>query len=110
MDDDRQRRLAENEALARDVNEVVERVAGSWFREEERLGFRCECSRAGCRSHVALTRGEYESVRGDALRFVVVPGHENAEIEREVGRIREYLIVEKRGAGADVARASDPRA
>ena len=49
-------------------------------------------------------------MRGDALRFVVVAGHENAEIEREVGRIREYLIVEKRGAGADVARASDPRA
>ena len=110
MNEERQRRLAANEALARDVNEVVEHVAASWFDPEERLDFRCECSRPSCSSHVTLTRAEYESIRSDALRFVVVPGHEDHEVEREVGRIREYFVVEKTGAGADVAQETDPRA
>jgi hypothetical protein len=110
VSEDRERRLAENEALARDVNEVVEEVAGAWFDADERIEFRCECSRGDCTGHVSLTRSEYETVRADALRFVLLPGHVEVSIEREIGRIREYPIVEKRGRGRDVALETDPRA
>jgi hypothetical protein len=107
---ERERRLAVNEALSRDVNEVVDDVAGAWFDVDERIEFRCECSRPECAGHVSLTRREYDAVRSDAVRFVVLRGHEDAEIENEIGRIREYLLVEKRGEGAEVARRTDPRA
>lgn len=110
MSEERERRLAQNEAVARDVNEVVDEVAGAWFEPDERLEFRCECSRAECTAHVSLTGPEYQYVRSDARRFVVVAGHEDPTIEHEVGRIGEYVLVEKHGAGADVARDTDPRA
>jgi hypothetical protein len=109
MSTERKRRLAENEALARDVNEVVDDVAATWFDADERLEFRCECALPSCAAHVSLDKREYESVRAEALRFVVVPGHEDESLERVVGAIRDYLIIEKTGAGADVARETDPR-
>jgi hypothetical protein len=109
MSDERERRLAGNEALARDVNEVVDDVAGAWFDPDERLDFRCECARATCTGNVSLSRREYETVRAEPDRFVVLSGHEEAGIEQEVGRIRDYVLVEKRGAGRDVAVETDPR-
>ena len=109
MAEERQRRLAENEALARDVNEVVDDVAAGWFGPDERLDFRCECARAACTEHVSLTRREYESVRSDARWFVVLPEHVDGSIEREIGRIRDYVLVEKTGVGVDVAEKRSPR-
>jgi hypothetical protein len=107
--EERQVRAAHNEALARDVNEIVEDVAADWFEPDERLEFRCECGDAECAAHVALTPAEYDSVRADPLRFVIVAGHENLTAERVVGRIGEYLLVAKTGLGVDVARETDPR-
>ena len=110
-DADRRSRLAVNEALARDANELAEGVAAGFVPALEPLEFRCECSRAQCREAVRLTREEYESVRADALRFVLVAGHEDLEIDRVVGYIREYPIVEKFDEeGRAVARETDPRA
>jgi hypothetical protein len=109
MNEERERRLAQNEALSRDVNEVVEDIAESWFEEDERLDFLCECSRGDCAAHVSLTRQEYESVRSDPLRFVLFPGHADPRVEREIGRIREYVLVEKTGPGVTIAEETDPR-
>lgn len=106
---ERERRLAENEALAREVNEAVKDVAEDWFDPDEQIEFRCECARATCTEPVSLTRREYESIRVAAVHFVVVAGHEEPEIELAAGRIRDYLLVEKVGAARDKAEETDPR-
>ena len=102
--------MALNEALARDVNELVDQRAAGWFDAGERVEFRCECSRTGCGEPVLLTREEYASVRESPTTFVIAPGHDAPEIEDVVGHIRDYPVVSKIGPGAGIAEVTDPRA
>jgi len=95
--DPRDARAAKNEALLREVNERIEEV-GKQLRvlpDDESLDFRCECGRDECEAFVSMTVGEYEHVRADNDRFVVVPGHEDEEIERVVERRAGYVVVDK---------------
>ncbi len=101
-------RNAKNEALLREVNDRIEEVGERLqvLPEDELLDFRCECGRADCDATVSLTVEEYEHVRDDNDRFAVVPGHENAELERALKRTERYVIVDKlpraeRFVGAD---------
>lgn len=108
MDDDVARRLAGNEALFRKVNEAIER--GQWPGEETApTGFRCECARLGCNKLILLTLLEYERVRADPRRFIVLAGHELPELETVVETADGYVVVQKVGAAAELARATDPR-
>ncbi len=108
MEVKKQRRAAANEATIRDVNEGIER--GQWPGEEDSpVGFRCECARLGCNQLVELTVREYEEIRANPRRFVVVPGHEFGDVETVVESRPGYLIVEKLDQAAEVAERHDPR-
>ena len=109
-EEDRQRRLALNEALARDVNELVDGIAAGWFESEELVDFRCECARSSCGERLPLTRAEYASVRESPTSFVLVAGHEDPELEVVVRPLRGHLVVSKIGAGVGIAEVTDPRA
>jgi hypothetical protein len=109
VDDEAQRRLSYNEALCRQVNEAVER--GLWPGEEnEPARFRCECSHPGCNEIIEITVAKYERVRAHPRRFLLLAGHEIAEIEAVVDRRGDYVVVEKGGEAGLVAELSDPRA
>jgi hypothetical protein len=111
--DDRATRMAQNEAVFREVNEQIAAV-------DERLGrdqpdqpteIVCECGRSDCMDRFVVTRAEYESVRADPTRFFVVPGHADASVERVIGSEGTYEIVEKLpGEPARIALDTDPRA
>jgi hypothetical protein len=104
----KQRRAAANEATIRDVNEGIER--GQWPGEEDSpVGFRCECARLGCNQLIELTVREYERIRANPRRFVVVPGHEYPGVETVVAARPGYVIVEKLDQAAEVAEEHDPR-
>ena len=108
METKKQRRAAANEATIRDVNEGIER--GQWPGEEDSpVGFRCECARLGCNQLVELTVREYEGIRANPRRFVVVPGHEYPDVETVVEARRGYIIVEKLDQAGEVAEEHDPR-
>ena len=96
--DARDERIARNEALLREVNDRIHDVGGRFqvLAGNGELGFRCECGRPECDAFVQLTVSDYERVRSDNDRFVVVPGHEDAAIERIVERSTGYLVVDKR--------------
>ena len=61
--DERARRLAENEAQFRDVNERIERAAARFGGEQHVYEFVCECSHADCLERVHLTVERYQAVR-----------------------------------------------
>lgn len=108
MEAKKQRRAAANEATIRDVNEGIER--GQWPGEEDApVGFRCECARLGCNQLVELSVREYEEIRANPRRFVVVPGHEFHDVETVVESRAGYVIVEKQDQAAEVAERHDPR-
>jgi hypothetical protein len=108
MDDPRAQRLGANEALFRSVNEAIER--GQWPGEDATpTAFRCECARADCNRLLELTPREYQRVRMDGRRFVVIPGHEHPEVETVIETRPGYVVVEKFGAAAEEAEEDDPR-
>ena len=100
---------AQTEAIFRDVNE---RIAESVERfDAKEATFVCECSDRSCTERVDASLEEYEQVRADATHFLVAPGHEDAAIERVVGRRPGLAVVEKATAAmAVVVRRLDPRA
>ena len=106
MDQDRERRLALNEAVARDVNERVESVASGWHDPEEQIQLICECSNESCSERIHVTSVEYHEVREHEDRFMVIDAHVNEEIERRVGTVGDATVVEKIGEGRDVARST----
>ena len=104
-DDAQRERAAKNQSLFREVNERIEALAGSG----RFASFICECMDATCDEPVAVTVEEYEHVRQGGNRFIVLPGHEVAEIEEVTDASERFLVVAKLGAGAPMAEQLDPR-
>jgi hypothetical protein len=101
-------RRAKNEVAFRTVNETIDQQAAKSGGLDE-YEFICECATTGCLERVALTLAQYAAVRQDGKRFLVVPGHEDIQVELVVESHPTYLVVEKGGAAGEVAEASDPR-
>ena len=100
---------ARTEALFRDVNERIAESAERF--DADTTQFVCECSDPGCIDRVEATLEQYETVREDATTFLLVPGHEDGQIERVVAKHRRFNIVEKLdGVVARTVRGLDPRA
>lgn len=108
MDEYTERRLAANELLFRDVNEAI--LRGQWPGEEATpTAFRCECAQPDCNALVELTPTGYEEIRSNPRWFLVLPGHERAQIETVVRELGGYLVVEKRAEAGTMAEETDPR-
>jgi hypothetical protein len=106
--DERERRLALNEALFREANERVETVA-------DRLGpdvpyeFLCECANADCTFRISLPLSVYESIRADPQQFVVLPLHYTPEVEDLVIEADTHWVVRKTGEAGEYVEHLDPR-
>ena len=85
----RQERLGHNEALFREVNE----------RLTDEL----------CTERITVAAPEYARVRSDPRRFLLVAGHERADVERVVARRDGYVVVEKTGDAGDQAEKEAAR-
>ena len=106
---ERARRVGENEALFRSVNEQV-RDLNQTFLVEGTLRIVCECGEQSCIDQIELMPGEYEAVRTDSALFAVKPGHEVEDVETVVERKDGYWVVRKApGAPQRIARETDPR-
>jgi hypothetical protein len=99
-------RAGRNQALFREVNERIGELSRSWATSPQ---FVCECLNTRCAETVALSVEEYERVRADPACFLVVHGHEVAEVEETVAETDRYLVVRKLGSGHTIAVRSDPR-
>lgn len=100
------RRVAENEANFREINESLRRMTGGMAGP---VAFYCECANEDCELPIPMSPDEYEEVRRDPRQFVVLPGHVLPEIEEVVAERESYAIVRKLGEAGDVAEARDER-
>lgn len=103
----REKRLAFNEALFREMNERVEERVRSTGRDNSTVTILCECSGLDCTERIVLTAREYEAGHSDPAQFTVVPGHATGEIEEVVARSERFEVVRKRGLAGEVAEALD---
>ena len=110
MADERATRLATNEARFREINERLERDLEPLVdTQSELLPVVCECGRPNCTDAIGLSIAEYERVRSDATRFVVVSGHEVEDVEDVVERHGRYVIVQKHPETWHIVEETDPR-
>jgi len=109
--EDRERRVGLNEALFREVNERIGGLTEDFRSVQDSMTIVCECGDAVCVERFQVEVAGYERVRANPLRFLVVPGHQAPDVERVVEELPTCLVVEKdKGAGAEVAEQTDPRA
>lgn len=101
-------RIAKTEALFRNVNEHIAASAERFGADEAE--FVCECDDPACTQRVEAKLDDYEHVRQESTRFILVPGHENEQVERVVARKPRYRIVEKfNETVAAMVQRLDPR-
>ena len=86
-------RRATTEALFRDVNERIAESAERF--DADRTEFVCECADPNCTHRVPASLVEYEEVRAEPSTFLVVPGHEQTDIERVISDRGHFRIVDK---------------
>ena len=110
MSDARARRVGLNESIFRQVNEQIESLNRDFGDELRTMTAICECARGDCTERLEISVREYEEVRADPRRYIVIPGHEVPEFEVTIEQRDSYDVVEKReGLPAEVAEKTDPR-
>ncbi len=103
---EREERVGRNEALFREVNERIREITTY----DGDVEFLCECGDPGCAQPIVMTLDEYEAVRADPTRFVVVPRHEAPDLETVVDENERFAVIAKRpGLPTKVAIETDPR-
>lgn len=109
--DEQTRKIGENEALFRSINEQVDELNRSLAKlTDETIHIVCECGSIACQDRLVVPLTAYERIRADATLFFVVPGHEIPSAEDVVEETSGYFVVQKhRGGPAELAEAMDPR-
>ena len=108
--DERARRIGENEALFREVNEKIRSLNESFGTITGTFTLVCECGDETCMEQITMTRRDYEALRGDPALFAVKHGHEGAGVDHVIEERGEYDVVRKsEGPPARLAEATDPR-
>jgi hypothetical protein len=103
--DERTRRIGENEALYRSINDKIESLNETFGVVAETMAVICECGKLECSEQIELDVPTYEHVRADPTHFVVLPGHELLDVETVIERHDAFNIVRKDPGGpAEVAR------
>ena len=101
--------MAENEVRFRALNERLRDSGAAWEGRDGALKLVCECGNEDCMAAIELNAREYEAVRAVETQFLLVRGHERAEIEDVVGGGDGWIVVRKRGEAGEIASEADPR-
>lgn len=108
--DERERRVGENEALARKTNERLDGLNETFSEFSGVFQIICECGAEDCDGRIDIAPAEYADLRSVPTHFAVVPGHEAPTVERVLEHRPGYDVVRKlEGEPAEAARSSDPR-
>jgi hypothetical protein len=93
----RAERIVQTETFFRAVNEEIAALDGAGGT------FLCECGDPGCMAAIKLPSVALQRLHGEANTFVVLKGHELADVETVIDQADGYFIVRK-----DVAAGINP--
>ena len=102
-------RNAANESRFREINETLKEGLSQLPHDPRVVAFICECGMRTCEASVSVTADEYEAVRADPRRFVIVAGHEFPEAETVIDRNERFVVVEKHDDVAAIVEGRGPR-
>ena len=92
---ERKRRIGENEAIFRSVNEEVSKLNVTFTAATNTMRIVCECGVTSCTVDIEITPEAYRHVREDATLFLVRPGHDLPEAETVIDKTDGYWVVQK---------------
>ena len=98
---EREVRAAQNQMLFRTVNARIRELGEKIFDAASELDFACECENADCVKTISMPVAEFAAIEQLENQFVVLPGHEVPEVEDTVAERDGFILVSKRGAGAE---------
>lgn len=101
-------RAARNEEIFRGVNAQIEEGAEQ-HAVSGALPFHCECGRASCLETIEIAASRYAAIARERYRFVVLPGHEEPEIERIIQQEPAFVVVEKIGEAREQIYRDHPQ-
>jgi hypothetical protein len=108
--DEYARKVGQNEALYRAVNERIEGLNEAFGLIAESMTIVCECGDGTCVEQIDLSVKDYERVRADPTKFVILPGHEIPDVEDVIEETDVFHVVRKHPGGpAELARETDTR-
>ncbi len=108
---ERKRRIGENEAIFRSVNEQVRTLTATLSTAADNMKVVCECGARSCTEQFEIGTDVYAEVRADSALFVIKPGHDLPESETVVAKNKTFWTVRKDpGLPAEIARVTDPNA
>lgn len=82
--DERQQRLARNEALFRSINDKIEGLNEAFQIVTDGFEILCECGNRNCVEQITVPTPDYQRIREDPELFMLVAGHEDTTAERVV--------------------------
>jgi hypothetical protein len=110
MTEERIRRVGENEALYRQVNEQVRGINEGISATSGTFDILCECGTLECMEHIPVTPQVYEQTRSESDRFIMLRGHHVGEIEEVIADHGSFYVIEKKPPEAkQFADETDPR-
>jgi hypothetical protein len=108
--EDRLRRVGENEALYRLVNERIQALSAGVITRTGEFGVICECAALDCKTQIMISPTVYEQARANSDHFIVVRGHEINELETLVEDHGSFIVIAKTPQEAkQIAEEMDPR-
>jgi hypothetical protein len=87
-------RVRKNEETFANANEQI-RMRAEAYDFEEPVPFLCECSKLDCMETIRLPLATYRETRARGDVFIVREGHDDPKVERMVGTVADYTLVEK---------------
>jgi hypothetical protein len=106
----REKRIGENEAVFRLVNERIEDMNAAFGTITETMTVICECGDLRCAEQIEVELAMYERVRSDPTLFIVERGHAIRDLDEVVEQHAGFDIVRKRsGEAVRIVRERDPR-
>ena len=101
---ERQLRAAQNQMLFRSVNDQIKEASEKLGDSTEELDFACECADDMCVEKIRLSPHQFLGIESEVNRFIVLRGHEIPEVEDVIAERDGFVIVSKRGAGAEYVK------
>ena len=98
---ERELRAAQNQMMFRSVNDRIMEAGEKVGDSTEGLDFSCECADDMCVEKIRLSPHQFLGIESEVNRFIVLRGHELPEVEDVIAERDGFLIVSKRGAGAE---------
>ncbi|HJP59931.1 MAG TPA: hypothetical protein VJ865_08020 [Gemmatimonadaceae bacterium] len=95
---------ARQQSLFREVNERIDELAERLLIDDSEPLYVCECMDTDCCEMIKMPSHEYRQIRLNGNLFIIAPGHEQLDVDEIVDQDRRWLIVRKRGVGAEVAQ------